>query len=91
MISFTVRISFNHEDRAEIAEILRELTQASRQEAGLRKLYPPPGAGRAVHCTDLRAVSPTSKPKRRTGSRRTLRNMRSEASTRKCSSESAKT
>jgi len=40
MISFAVRIKFNHEDRAEIAEILRDLTQASRQEAGCVSYIP---------------------------------------------------
>jgi len=34
MISFTVRMTFSPEDRAEIAEILRALTMASRQEPG---------------------------------------------------------
>ena len=34
MISFTVRIRFAAEDRAEIAEVLRNLTLASRQEPG---------------------------------------------------------
>lgn len=34
MISFTVRMRFAHEDRSEIAEILHELTAASRQEPG---------------------------------------------------------
>ena len=34
MISFTVRMRFSPEDRAEIAEVLLELTQASRQEPG---------------------------------------------------------
>lgn len=34
MISFTVRMSFSPEDRSEIAEILRSLTTASRQEPG---------------------------------------------------------
>jgi quinol monooxygenase YgiN len=34
MISFTVRMTFSPEDRAEIAEILRALTLASRQEPG---------------------------------------------------------
>lgn len=40
MISFAVRIRFNHEDRSEIAEILRELTQASRQEPGCVSYIP---------------------------------------------------
>ena len=34
MISFTVRMSFSQEDRAEISEILRALTLGSRQEPG---------------------------------------------------------
>jgi len=34
MISFTIRMKFNAEDRAEIDEILRELTAATRQEPG---------------------------------------------------------
>ncbi len=34
MISFTVRMTFAPEDRQEIAEMLRALAQASRQEPG---------------------------------------------------------
>jgi quinol monooxygenase YgiN len=34
MVSFTVRMNFRHEDREEIAAILRELTAASRTEPG---------------------------------------------------------
>lgn len=34
MISFLVRMNFSPEDRTEIAEILRALATASRQEAG---------------------------------------------------------
>ena len=34
MISFTVRMKFAPEDRDEIAELLRKLTAASRQESG---------------------------------------------------------
>lgn len=34
MISFTVRMRFNAADHDEIAEILRKLTEASRQEPG---------------------------------------------------------
>ena len=34
MVSFLVRMTFKPEDRQEIAEILRELTLASRQEPG---------------------------------------------------------
>lgn len=34
MVSFTVRMSFDAEDRQEIEELLRHLTHASRQEPG---------------------------------------------------------
>ena len=34
MISFTVRLKFKEEDRGEIQEALRALTEASRQEPG---------------------------------------------------------
>jgi quinol monooxygenase YgiN len=34
MISFTVRMTFSPDDRTEIAEMLRALTVASRQEPG---------------------------------------------------------
>jgi quinol monooxygenase YgiN len=34
MISFTVRLRFNSEDRAEIGETLRRLVAASREEPG---------------------------------------------------------
>jgi quinol monooxygenase YgiN len=34
MISFTVRMTFSPDDRAEVAETLRALTLASRQEPG---------------------------------------------------------
>ena len=40
MISFTVRIRFHQDDRAEIAEVLRELTQVSRQEPGCVNYIP---------------------------------------------------
>jgi quinol monooxygenase YgiN len=40
MISFTVRMTFSPEDRAEIAEILRALTLASRQEPGCANYVP---------------------------------------------------
>lgn len=40
MISFTVRMKFSPEDRAEIAEILRALTLASRQEPGCVSYVP---------------------------------------------------
>jgi quinol monooxygenase YgiN len=36
MISFTVRMRFAAEDRVEVDEILRKLTEASRQEPGCR-------------------------------------------------------
>ena len=40
MISFTVRMRFAQEDRAEITEILEALTTASRQEAGCVSYIP---------------------------------------------------
>ena len=40
MISFTVRMRFAQQDRMEIAEILRELTAASRQEPGCVSYIP---------------------------------------------------
>jgi quinol monooxygenase YgiN len=40
MVSFTVRIKFRQEDLAEIAEILRALTTASRQEPGCVSYIP---------------------------------------------------
>lgn len=40
MISFTVRMTFAAEDRQEIAEILRALTAASRQEPGCVNYVP---------------------------------------------------
>ncbi|HEY3626572.1 MAG TPA: putative quinol monooxygenase [Terracidiphilus sp.] len=40
MISFIVRMSFSPDDRAEIAEILRALTLASRQEPGCVSYIP---------------------------------------------------
>jgi quinol monooxygenase YgiN len=40
MISFTVRMTFRSEDRAEIARILRELAVASRQEPGCVSYVP---------------------------------------------------
>ena len=40
MISFTVRMRFAQEDRAEIAEILEALTQATRQEPGCMSFIP---------------------------------------------------
>ena len=40
MISFTVRMRFRPEDRAEISEVLRQLTTASRQEPGCVSYIP---------------------------------------------------
>jgi quinol monooxygenase YgiN len=40
MVSFTVRFTFVPEDRAEIAEALRLLTSASRQEPGCISYIP---------------------------------------------------
>jgi quinol monooxygenase YgiN len=40
MISFTVRMTFSPDDRAEIAETLRALTLASRQEPGCVSYIP---------------------------------------------------
>ena len=40
MISFIVRMRFAQEDRAEIADILHELTAASRQEPGCVSYIP---------------------------------------------------
>jgi len=40
MISFTVRMRFAQEDRAEIAEILQALTEATRQEPGCVSYIP---------------------------------------------------
>jgi len=40
MTSFTVRMKFAKEDRDEIAEILRELTMATRQEPGCVSYIP---------------------------------------------------
>jgi quinol monooxygenase YgiN len=40
MISFTVRMRFAQEDRAEIAEILQALTEASRLEPGCVTFIP---------------------------------------------------
>jgi quinol monooxygenase YgiN len=34
MITFTVRMTFRHDDRTDIADILRELARLSRQEPG---------------------------------------------------------
>jgi quinol monooxygenase YgiN len=34
MVSFTVRMTFRSEDRHEIAEVLRQLTELTRQEPG---------------------------------------------------------
>jgi quinol monooxygenase YgiN len=40
MVSFIVRLTFNQEDRAEVAEILRALANASRQEPGCVSYFP---------------------------------------------------
>ena len=40
MISFTVRLKFAAEERAEIAETLRQLAEASRQESGCISYIP---------------------------------------------------
>ena len=40
MISFTVRMRFAPEDREDIADILRQLTDASRQEPGCVSYIP---------------------------------------------------
>jgi quinol monooxygenase YgiN len=40
MISFAVRLKFTSEDRVEIAEILRQLAAASRQEPGCISYIP---------------------------------------------------
>jgi quinol monooxygenase YgiN len=40
MISFTVRMTFHSEDRQEIAEALRRLAAASRQEPGCMTYIP---------------------------------------------------
>lgn len=40
MISFTVRMSFNSDDRGEIGEALRRLTEASRKEPGCVNYVP---------------------------------------------------
>jgi quinol monooxygenase YgiN len=40
MVSFIVRMKFASEDRAEIAETLRQLTTASRQEPGCVSYIP---------------------------------------------------
>jgi quinol monooxygenase YgiN len=40
MITFTVRMTFNSEDRQEIADALRKLAEASRQEPGCVSYIP---------------------------------------------------
>lgn len=40
MVSFTVRLKFSQDDRADVAEILRQLTLASRQEPGCVSYIP---------------------------------------------------
>ena len=52
MISFTVRMTFSPDDRSEIAETLRALTLASRQEPGCVTYVPHTGGGQSGHGTD---------------------------------------
>lgn len=40
MVSFTVRMTFRKDDRAAIAEVLRELTAATRKEPGCVSYIP---------------------------------------------------
>jgi quinol monooxygenase YgiN len=40
MLSFIVRMTFEHDDHAEISQILCKLTEASRQEAGCVSYIP---------------------------------------------------
>jgi quinol monooxygenase YgiN len=40
MVSFVVRMKFSPEDRAEVADILRKLAEASRQEPGCVSYIP---------------------------------------------------
>ncbi len=40
MVSFTVRMKFEHEDQAEIATLLRKLTEETRREAGCVSYVP---------------------------------------------------
>ena len=40
MISFTVRMKFSPEDRADVADLLRQLTKASREEPGCVSYIP---------------------------------------------------
>ena len=40
MVSFTVRLKFAPEDRADVAETLRQLAEASRQEPGCVSYIP---------------------------------------------------
>ena len=40
MLSFTVRLRFDHEHHEQVAEILRQLTAASRQEPGCVSYIP---------------------------------------------------
>ncbi len=40
MVSFTVRFKFNSEDRADVAESLRQLAEASRKEPGCVSYIP---------------------------------------------------
>ena len=90
MISFTVRIRFNHEDRAEIAEILRELTHASRQEPGCVSYIPHWVQGEP--CTVLVYEQyADQKAEEALATLRISRNMPSADSTRKCLSALEKT
>jgi len=40
MVSFIVRLTFNQEDRADVAETLRVLAEASRREPGCVSYIP---------------------------------------------------
>ena len=40
MVSFTVRMRFDHQDREQVGELLRSLALASRQEPGCRVYVP---------------------------------------------------
>ena len=40
MVSFIVRMKFDHEDQAEIADLLRKLTEATRKEPGCVSYIP---------------------------------------------------
>ncbi len=90
MISFTVRMRFAQEDRAEIAEILHELTAASRQEPGCVSYIPHWVQGEP--CTALIYEQyQDQKAEEATASHRTSRSMPWQACTRRCWSAAAKT